>query len=60
MNGFTFARRIVDGNPNAKAFLLTSFHINRSEFAKVMPSTKVVGFIKKPVLEHNLAAVLLA
>lgn len=58
MNGFSFARRIVAINPKAQVFLLTTFHISKTEVATVLPSTKVAGFVQRPILEQTLLGML--
>ena len=48
MNGFEFARQILQINPNTKVFLITVFEVNMKEFSIVFPSLKVRGIISKP------------
>ncbi len=49
MNGFEVARAVKEIRPNIKIAFITAFEINKSEFEKVLPSTKVDAFITKPV-----------
>jgi CheY-like chemotaxis protein len=48
MNGFEFARQILQINPNTNVFLITAFEVNMKEFSIVFPSLKVRGIISKP------------
>jgi DNA-binding response OmpR family regulator len=49
LSRFEFARRIDNLDKNTKIILMTSFHMTKEEFERVMPSTRVDAFIKKPV-----------
>jgi response regulator RpfG family c-di-GMP phosphodiesterase len=49
MNGFEVARTVKQIRPSIKIVFITAFEINKSEFEKVLPSTKVDAFITKPV-----------
>lgn len=49
MNGFEVARAVKEVRPDIKIAFITAFEINKSEFEKVLPSTKVDVFITKPV-----------
>lgn len=49
MNGFEVARAVKEIRPDIKIAFITAFEINKSEFEKVLPSTKVDAFITKPV-----------
>ena len=49
MNGFQVARAVMEIRSDIKLAFITAFEINRSEFEKVLPSTKVDAFITKPV-----------
>lgn len=49
MNGFEVARAVKEVRPDIKIAFITAFDINKSEFEKVLPSTKVDVFIAKPV-----------
>ena len=49
MNGFELYRKIREKNTSIPIAFITAFEINEDEFSRVMPSTKVRGFIKKPI-----------
>jgi DNA-binding NtrC family response regulator len=49
MNGFEVARAVKEVRPDIKIAFITAFEINKSEFEKVLPSTKVDALIAKPV-----------
>jgi CheY-like chemotaxis protein len=49
MNGFQVARAVKETRSDIKLAFITAFEISRSEFEKVLPSTKVDAFITKPV-----------
>src|SRR4051794_9060094 len=49
MCGFEFARIIDSMDKDVKIILMTAFHMTKQEFDKVMPSTRIDAFIKKPV-----------
>ena len=49
MNGFQVARAVKEIRQDIKLTFITAFEINKSEFEKVLPSTKVDAFITKPV-----------
>lgn len=49
MSGFEVARAVKEIRPDIKLAFITAFEINKSEFEKVLPSTKVDVFITKPV-----------
>lgn len=46
--GFELVRKIKQLRPEMIFLLMTAFEINKDEFDKVLPSTKVDGFIRKP------------
>jgi YesN/AraC family two-component response regulator len=48
MNGFQLARKVKELNPNIKVILVSAFEINTEEFEKVLPSTRIDGFLEKP------------
>jgi DNA-binding NtrC family response regulator len=54
MTGFELVRKIKDIKPEIKIILMTAFEINNSEFKKVLPNTKVDGFLQKPVRAEKL------
>ncbi len=49
ISGFEFARKIDGIDKDTKIVLMTAFHMTKEEFDKVMPSTRVDVFIKKPI-----------
>ena len=48
LTGFQMAREIKKINPELKIILMSAFEIQTADFEKVMPSTSVDDFIKKP------------
>lgn len=49
-SGKQLAKKVnEEGNPNVKVALMTAFELNDNEFSQVFPSTKVDGFVQKPV-----------
>lgn len=48
MSGFEFVRKVKQLHPEMTVLLMTALEINNDEFDKVLPSTKVDGFIQKP------------
>ena len=54
MNGFQLARSVSQLRPDVRIVLMTAFEIQKSEFAKMFPSTDVVAFLKKPVSQKKL------
>ncbi len=46
--GFELAREIRKVNPTIKIIFMTAFEINKSEFEKMFPSTRIDRIIKKP------------
>ena len=49
LTGIQLARKVKAINPNIKVILMTAFEITDNEFSTVFPSTKVDGFVQKPV-----------
>jgi DNA-binding NtrC family response regulator len=49
LTGIQLARKVKEINPNVKVVLMTAFEIRVDEFSTVFPSTKVDGFVQKPV-----------
>ncbi len=49
MNGFEVARAVKEIRPDIKIAFITAFEINKSEFEKVLPSTRADAFVTKPV-----------
>ena len=58
MNGFEVARAVKEIKPDIKLAFITAFEINKSEFEKVLPSTKADAFIKKPVKSSTFAEII--
>jgi DNA-binding NtrC family response regulator len=58
LTGFQLARRIKELHPEIKIILMSAFEINKSEFDKVLPSTKVDGFLSKPFSISKLLEVI--
>ena len=58
MNGFEFVREIRTIDPEVHVLFITAFEINMAEFLQVLPSTKIDGFIKKPITPGRLAEVI--
>ena len=56
MTGFEFARHIKEIRPDVKAVLMTAFDFNQSEFGRVLPSTKIDGFVTKPATLKVMSA----
>jgi response regulator RpfG family c-di-GMP phosphodiesterase len=57
-SGFELCRIVKQTRPDVRLILMTAFKVSKSEFDKVLPSTKVDGFIKKPLTINKLAALL--
>ena len=49
ISGFELAREVGNTHPEMKIMLLTSFEIERHEFHKVFPSTRIDALINKPI-----------
>jgi DNA-binding NtrC family response regulator len=49
LSGIQLAKKVKEVNPNVKVILMTAFEIRDNEFSKVFPSTRVDGFVQKPV-----------
>jgi YesN/AraC family two-component response regulator len=45
VSGSDLAKHVRTINPNVKIILMSSFEIHKSEFDKVMPSTRVDDFV---------------
>lgn len=59
LTGFQMAREIKKINPELKIILMSAFEIQTADFEKVMPSTSVDDFIKKPADIMTIKNVLL-
>ena len=49
LTGIQLAKRVKEINPNVKVVLMTAFEIRDNEFSKLFPSTRVDGFVQKPI-----------
>jgi len=58
MDGFQVARAVKKIKPDIKIAFITSFEINNNEFKRILPSTKVDAFIKKPVKPDKFAEII--
>ena len=58
VSGFQLVRRIKELCPELKVILMSAFEINKPEFDKVLPSTKVDGFLCKPFSISQLLEVI--
>ena len=58
MNGFQVARAVKEIRQDIKVAFITAFEMNKSEFEKLLPSTKVDAFITKPVKPATFAEIL--
>jgi DNA-binding NtrC family response regulator len=54
MNGFEFVRNIREIKPDVKVLLMTAFDISTNIVSEELLSTKVNGFIQKPVSGKEL------
>jgi YesN/AraC family two-component response regulator len=54
MSGLMLARKIKQTDSTIRVLLLSAFEIHENEFSTVLPSTKVDGFIQKPVSSDKL------
>lgn len=54
MSTFEFMRSIKNANANSKILLITPFEIKLQEFSKMLPASKVNGFVEKPLLSTRL------
>jgi YesN/AraC family two-component response regulator len=53
MTGFELVRHVKKEHPEIGIIIMSSFEINKSEFDKVSPSSKIDAIIKKPVSFHR-------
>lgn len=49
ISGIQLSKKVKEVNPNVKVVLMTAFEIRDNEFSKVFPSTRVDGFVQKPI-----------
>ena len=54
MSGLMLARKIKQTDSTIRVLLLSAIEIHENEFSTVLPSTKVDGFIQKPVSSDKL------
>ncbi len=54
MNGFEFVRNIREIKPEVKVLLMTAFDISTNIVSEELLSTKINGFIQKPVSSKEL------
>jgi CheY-like chemotaxis protein len=54
LSGIQLARKVKEINPSIKVVLMTAFEIQDNEFSKVFPSTRVDGFVQKPIRIKDL------
>jgi DNA-binding NtrC family response regulator len=58
LTGFQLARKVKELHPKIRIVLMSSFEITKPEFDKVMPSTSVDSFIRKPFALSKLVQVI--
>lgn len=58
MSGFQLIKKIKEINSTVRVILMSSFEINKHEADKVMPSSKVDHFIKKPIDMTSLSSLI--
>jgi DNA-binding NtrC family response regulator len=58
MNGFEFVRNIREIKPEVKVLLMTAFDISTNIVSEKLLSTKVNGFIQKPVSNKDLNSII--
>jgi YesN/AraC family two-component response regulator len=49
LSGIQLSKKVKEVNPNVKVVLMTAFEIRDEEFSKVFPSSRVDGFLQKPI-----------
>ena len=49
LSGIQLSKKVKEINPNVKVVLMTAFEIRDEEFSKVFPSSRVDGFLQKPI-----------
>ena len=54
LSGIQLAKKVKEINPNVKVVLMTAFEIRDEEFSKVFPSSRVDGFLQKPITIRDL------
>ena len=56
MSTFEFMRSVKAENKDAKILLITPFEIRNEEFSRILPKSKVNGFVEKPFLHKQLVS----
>jgi DNA-binding NtrC family response regulator len=59
ISGYELARKFEKINPNVKKVLMSAYEIHEREFARLMPSTKIDDFARKPFTIPELKAIIL-
>jgi DNA-binding NtrC family response regulator len=54
LSGIQLSKKVKEINPNVKVVLMTAFEIRDEEFSKVFPSSRVDGFLQKPITIRDL------
>jgi CheY-like chemotaxis protein len=54
MTGFELIREVRKSHPDIGIIAMTAFEVNKSEFEKVLPSTKIDALINKPISIRKL------
>jgi DNA-binding NtrC family response regulator len=54
LSGIQLAREVKEIDLNVRVVLMTAFEIRDKEFAKVFPSSRVDGFLQKPITIRDL------
>jgi CheY-like chemotaxis protein len=49
ITGFELAREVRKDHPDMSIIVMTSFEINKFEFERVLPSTKIDALVNKPI-----------
>ena len=58
MNGFEFVRNIREIKPEVKVLLMTAFDMSTNIVSEELLSTKIDGFIQKPVSNKELNSII--
>ena len=58
MNGFEFVKKSREIKPDVKVLLMTAFDISTNIISEELLSTKINGFIQKPVSSKELTSIL--
>jgi DNA-binding NtrC family response regulator len=49
ISGIQLAKKVKEIKPNVKVILMSAFEVRHSKFSKEFPSTRVDGFVQKPI-----------